>query len=399
MFSRLKMRHVAILIVLGLLSSFQNCSEPLNDSADEMMQAALDAMPFAFQSTVDEVAYMSCTRMTNFDQTAFFSFRAGAYNGGSGLALTPSFLSATQYYTSDMRAQVFQQSSANMGAQLQLAIRQVGNYQNVLSGNQGAVTPGQDTSIFLMELDQNPIASQLGALQMNQWQNYFSGNSFSYANQSGLMQASLEFMESETAALSVRTNLQNRQAALTLTFTSTNAAGDNSARGPAGAIGSTVYGTGYLINFQNPAGWSVSDQRVLSSISEMDLGGGTLTLPHAWTCPAGMEFMIIQPQDVFPTGNIICHETADPAPSTLSASDQQIYFALRNALPASDWFIDMTNHCVVPTSNVAAASCYGDRTGLPPIDYVSTACTPFNQNTNGGAIGTCPHWVSVCIRN
>jgi hypothetical protein len=243
------------------------------------------------------------------------------------------------------------------------------------------------------------MASQLGNLVSGQFQNYFQGNQFNFAGGTGLMESSVTYMQSETASISVRQRLQNRQALLGLTFTGTAGAGDTSARGPAGSNpGTSVYGVGYLIQFQNPTGWAVSDQRVLSNISEIDLGGGTLPVTHAWTCPASMQFIIVQPSDVYPgTGaNVVCSMTADPNPATLSASDQQIYYAIRNALPAGSWYLDMTHHCVVPKSQAALTSCYGDRTGLGNIDYSSKSCTPFNQSNQ--QIGNCAHWVSVCLR-
>jgi hypothetical protein len=399
--SRFKLKHVALLTVFGLLFTFQNCSQSLNNNIDEVLQQAYQDMPFAYVATADTISYMSCTRMpTAVDTAAYYTFRVGAYNAGAGLSLTSSFLQATSGYNAVARAEVLSQSTQNSGATLQLAVRQLGAYQNVLSGAGSAIAPGLDTGAYLMELDSNPIASQLGALTLGQWQNHFAGNSLSYHGGTGLMESSLLFMESETASLSVRTNLQNRQALLALTFTETAGAGDTSARSPSSATSASVYGTGYLVTFSNPSGWANSDQRVLSSVAEIDMGGNTLTQMHGWSCPAALQYKIVQPSDLYlanSTGSQYnCVQGPDPDTSSMDATTLQYYNALRNVLPVGDWYIDMAHHCLVPKTQAALTSCYGDRTGLANVDYTSGSCTAFNQST--GAIGTCAHWVSVCLR-
>jgi hypothetical protein len=397
------MRHVVLVIIVGLFGTFQNCSQPLSTTANDMLQQAQLNLPFAYIATADEIAYMSCTSMpTSIDTNAYFSFRVGAYNSGAGLALTPTFLSQTQYYNPVYRGQALSQSLANSGATLQLAIRQLGNYQNVLSGAGGAIAPGLDTGPFLSQLDANPMASQLGALSAGAWQNYFQGSFLNFSGGTGAMQSSLVFMESETASVSVRTNLNNKKAVLGLTFTETAGAGDTSARAPISGSGQAVYGTAYLAQFGLPSvdrSWPTSDQRVLSSISEIDMGGGTLPQQRPWSCPVTMQFKIVQPTDVFPTAtgsNFVCQQQPDPNPASLSVSDQQILAAVRNVLPVGSWYLDMTNHCIIPKAQAALTSCYGNRTNSVNIDYTSGACTAFNQST--GVIGNCPHWLSICVR-
>jgi hypothetical protein len=398
------MRHVVLLAIFGLFGTFQNCSQPLDSTGQDMITQAQQNMPFAYVAAADTISYMSCTRMpTSVDTSAYYSFRVGAYNAGAGLSLSDAFVLQTQGYSPVTRGQVLSQSMANSGATLQLSIRQLGNFQNVLSGSGSAVAPGLDTGPFLSELDTNPMASQLGGLVNEAFQNFFQGSFLNFTGGSGLMQSSLLFVESETASVSVRENLNNRKGILSLTFTESAAAGDTSARAPINASpAQVIYGTGYLLQFGAPPaypGWPTSDQRVLSSVTEMDLGGGTLLHPHGWTCPVSLQFKIVQLSDVFPTStgsNFVCNMQPDPQMASLSAADQQTMNAIRNVLPVASWYVDLTNHCVVPKASAALVSCYGDRTGLPYVDYTSGACMAFDQSTQ--AIGNCPHWVSVCIR-
>jgi len=409
--ARIKLGHIVFLVIVGLLGTFQNCSQSLDTTGQDMLSQAQTNLPFAYVATADTISYMSCSRMpTTLDTSAYFSLRVGAYNAGAGLSLTSGFQQATQYYSPVNRGQALSQSTANSGATLQLSVRQLGNYQNVLSGAGSAVAPGLDTGPFLSELDTNPMASQLGSLINGAFNNYFQGSFLNFTGGTGLMQSSLIFMESETATLSVRQHLNNRQAILALTFTESAASGDTSARAPAGASdANVVYGTGYLLQFSAPPaypGWATSDQRVLSSVTEMDLGGGTLPQPaHSWTCSASDQYKIVIPTDVFPTStgsNFVCLKQPDPQLSSLSAADQARLTAIRNVLPVSSWYVDLANHCVVPKNSAALTSCYGDRSqilqnGVPVnIEYTSGSCTAFDQSTQ--VIGNCPHWVSVCTR-
>jgi hypothetical protein len=371
-----------------------------------MFNQAQQNLPFAFLATADTISYMSCTRMpTTLDTSAYYTFRVGAYNSGAGLSLTSAYGTATQYYSSVNRGQALSQSTANSGATLQLSVRQLGNFQNVLSGAGSAVAPGLDTGPFLSELDTNPLASQLGSLVNGAFNNFFQGSFLNFTGGNGLMQSSLIFMESETASYSVRAHLNNRQAILAMTFTESAAAADTSARAPAAASPASVaYGIGYLLQFTAPPaypGWATSDPRVLQSVTEMDLGGGTLVPPTGlpWNCPATSNFKIVQPSDVFPTAtgsNFVCNMQPDPQMSSLSAADQATMTAVRSVLPIASWYVDMTNHCVIPKTAAALTSCYGDRTGSVNIDYTSGSCTAFNQSTQ--VIGNCPHWVSICTR-
>jgi hypothetical protein len=391
--------------IVSLFATYQNCSQSPDTTSQSMLQQAAENLPFAYVATADTISYMSCTNMpTTLDTSAYYTFRVGAYNAGAGLSLSSAYQQATQFDTPTNRGQALSQSLANSGATLQLSIRQLGNFQNVLSGAGNAVAPGLDTGPFLSELDTNPMASQLGGLVNGAFNNFFQGSFLNFSGGSGLMQSSLIFMQSETAATSVRQDLNDPKALLTLTFTESAASGDTSARAPAGASdANVVYGVGYSVQFGPPPaypGWATSDHRVLSSITEMDLGGGTLPQSgHQWHCPATLQFKIVQPSDIAPTAtgsNFVCRMQPDPQMSSLSAADQATLTSIRNVLPIASWYVDMDNHCVIPKSSAALTSCYGNRSGPPYIEYVTGSCTAFNQSTL--AIGNCPHWVSVCVR-
>lgn len=79
MFSRIKTRHIVMLTIVGVLGTFQNCSQPLDTSANDVMMQAENNLPFAYQASLDTISYMSCSRMplSALDTQGYFSFRAG----------------------------------------------------------------------------------------------------------------------------------------------------------------------------------------------------------------------------------------------------------------------------------------------------------------------------------
>jgi hypothetical protein len=403
--SRIKKRHIAGIVVIGGLFTFQNCSQPLTSSFNDMMLTAQSGLPFAYKTRMDTIGYMSCSLLgSSYDDSAFFTFRAGAYrtDGTSGIGLTDTFIAATQAYTFETRQAAFANSDQNSGAMPQLAIRQLGSYQNVLSGNGTAVNIGQDIGPMLGSLDQTPFNSTLAGLTNGSYVNSFPGSS-SQLLYGPLVASSLNFSQSETLMSSVRSSLSNGKSLLALTFTTTADPSSSEARGPDGPITSPVYGTGYKIRFQNPSGWVTSDARVLASVQETDLGGNTSGALSAWTCSPSSQFLIIRAEDVSPAGTIYCPPIPDPT-SFSDSSEQAIHDAVRQILPVEDWWLNMQYRCISPKSTIASTSCYGPVGAAPPagtttttpaIDYSSGACTPFTNNV----LGTCPHWLSVCTRN
>lgn len=321
--------------------------------------------------------------------------------------MTQNFNDQAQYYDPTFKPQVFSQSEANQGAWAQLSIRNKAKLQTVLTGS-GTVTPF-DLGMFLMELDQNPIVSDISALTPTTWRNNFDGSSTFYENGNTQMVSSLIYMDSETTALSIRNDLNSQQAVLSLTFTATGAAGDTSARGPIGTSDYATYGVGYQVDFQQPYGWTFSDARVLGQIYEYDLGGGTLPIPHSWTCAPDMQMLVVQPSDLFggtgsnyPCNPMTDYQASDVTNGTITARQWQVFQTLRNVLPEWEWYIDLgtqaaPHRCIIPKGNAALMSCYGDRTGYDNVNYTGPSCTPFNAST--GNLGDCAHWLSICTRS
>ena len=81
--SRLSFKKwTSILGAAVLVLLFQNCdnyTQDLDLDVDTETQASADQLSFAYDFTIDQIAYMSCKGSGFSDgQTDFFSFRAGA---------------------------------------------------------------------------------------------------------------------------------------------------------------------------------------------------------------------------------------------------------------------------------------------------------------------------------
>jgi hypothetical protein len=227
---------VAIVTVL----IFQNCSDQLGLEDD---QASLsDTLPFAYDVTLDTIAYMSCAGgTTSANRQAIWSFRAGAFAAGNGLRLTDEYLAVTKNFNVEQRAAALGESTKNANAALQLAVRQGLNYQSLLTSGGGSGQLGEDFANLLGPLDGEVISETISGVDPAAPQrfNYFPG-------MAGLLgrriEGAIRFTDNESEAQSVRGQLSNT-GVLTATYTLDGVA-DTSARAPAGIANDKVYGRG-----------------------------------------------------------------------------------------------------------------------------------------------------------
>src|SRR4051812_36335262 len=104
--SRLRMRHMLGAVTIGVLLSYQNCSQA-PDSTDNSESSYVDGLAFAYKAQVDTIGYMSCSEIkVPVESRAYFSYRVGAYNNATGgITLSKEFTDATKYYSVTERAQ------------------------------------------------------------------------------------------------------------------------------------------------------------------------------------------------------------------------------------------------------------------------------------------------------
>lgn len=160
---------------------------------------------------------------------------------------------------------------------------------------------------------------------------------------------------------------------------------------------SSNFGVGLRVEFKKPAGqtWGLGNthanmpHRVLKSVSDFDLSSpGSNKM--SWNCPTTLQFRIIHPGDL--PNDALCAKVHDPAvPSDLLK-------IVRRSLPASDWFVNLAQQCVIPRKSTEG-SCYGIDQGLQvrrtPVYGFSAKCNPA---MNASGTGVCSHFVSICVR-
>lgn len=386
-------------LAISLMFGFQNCADPL-DIANSDSVSYNSQLPFAFDTEIDTLAYMSCSGLeSDFDPRAFFTFKAGAYGIGSGIRLTPEYQAATKSFTAGQRADSLSQSEKNTGASLQFAIRQRNDIQAVLASG-SSLQENKDFANILAPLDSPLIAERLVSLGENERISYFSGISGLTGRK---VEAAVRFLDSEVSAASLRDNLRDA-GLLTLTYTGDLQANGVIARSPDPNDRKRGFGKGYQVDFSMGLGNSLNSNnttpypiftrgihRVINSVQEVDLLRRSPTEGNLrpWDCPTEYKFLIARSEDVgFDIGKVRCTRVIDPL--TPSDKDRVALQAIRRVLRPEDWWVDLGNRCVIPKQS--NGNCYGR----------STTQTPINIKYDGGDCTTtglsCPHYVSVCTR-
>ncbi len=381
---RLSLRHLSGAAILGSLLLFQNCAE-MPSEEDATKASYMEGMPFAYKPTLDTIAYMSCSRMkSTYEPRAFFTIRAGAYTPMAGLEITQEFATATQYQPPQGKRSALSDSLLNANTRLQLALRNSNDLQSVVIN--GAAKNGTSLGSMMTNLSASPIVEHLVTMQPGLKKHYFPSGAADR-----LMASSLRFNDGDEQNVvdAIRKMLRDRTALLALTFTDTDSANDQAARGPAGISKTEALGMGYQLQFGVPAGKATAEPRVLSSITEVQLRPGYPGTGSQWSCPASMQLKIVQNQDLASAAG--CALSVD---YYSNETERLALDAIRRVLPVEDFFVDVKARCAVAKSHIASSatnnnhSCYGDRTGRGAVDYNSNACSG----------DSCPHYVSVCIR-
>lgn len=377
----------AFILLLPALMVFQNCADPL-ELAEQDSLSVKDNLPFAFDTKIDTISYMSCSNIdiTTFQPRAIYTFRAGAYGSNSGIRLSSSFMDATANYADSERAKALFDSPINRGASLQMAFRKKQSYQEVLINSDGIVREGFDFSNFLAPLDSSGIATRLAVTPKGEYVSYFSGTA---GLGTRFVEQSIRFIEAESKANQMRNHLMgigvDRPSLLTLTYS----AGLDQpyfARSSVEGSPDNVFGHGYEVTFRTAHGYNSGPRRALSTIDEYTLVDGR-RVASTWNCGQdNYSFMVVKPGDTVAG----CSAQADPNPSGLTAIEKKRLELIRRVLRAEDWFVDVTGSpCVIPKH--ANARCYGNIDGEPTVNYAKSCANPTGNNT-------CPHFVSVCER-
>lgn len=362
---------------------------PVDSEAAAISAAA--KVDFAYDSSIDQIAYMSCAVADpgTYDAGAYFSFRFGSYRF-TGLRLNDTFRNANNRKPPEKQAQLLSESPANTNTGIQFSIRQLSNFQIMYTAS-GSSVKGQDYVNVLEPLGTLDLSDLLVRIDPSSRIKYLrNGTVFG-----SRMEGSLYFTKNPTLANSIRTALRNdAMLAQTYAHTAEGSTADTLARSPRDVVeGSTanpytqVYGRGYNLKFAQPTvGATAANANfpnvVMREVSELNLVSTTdRSGLSSWTCPDTMRFRIVRPEDVRAL-RVNCAMASDPAILT------QDLAIVRNQLRVEDWYVDMTNGCIVPKK--APATCYGSA--------VTTVQYDITQPCNEGVDAACVSFATVCYR-
>jgi hypothetical protein len=124
----------------------------------------------------------------------------------------------------------------------------------------------------------------------------------------------------------------------------------------------------------------------VQNVTEVDLENPTNRVGlGAWSCPSSLQFRIIRPEDLAEPG---ANCVKKPDPSVVSPTSA--LGIVRNSLKTEDWYIDMTNRCIIPKrSSLESPSCYGN---IKKVTYaMGDGCVEAGE-------GICVAIASVCYR-
>jgi hypothetical protein len=440
------------LMALTISLFFQNCSSNLDNSLvsskvppKTFSMDNADEVPFAFDTLMNEVAYMSCAHIdSDFNSEhmskygTYFSFKIGATGTNSGVGLRSEFRSylssnygdANEVIPSDIVEKGFIQTPQNAWPALLFANRPMsdpasvvysvsnggdgpsfgGDYDIALSGNAtySSLIYG-DNLKQVKELMSKPTVTRI---------NYFLQQGTSHS-----LTATLNYhMATEytiTTAEAVRSRFSDGQNSnlLTMTYTrdlreTTNQQSPYVSRRTFSStdFGSSVWGRGYKPSFgQDPRikGLIGTTNNVLSQVEEFDLSSGLKPVTATWTC--NIRYLIISPYDNDTSGNTYptpygsamptFERCMDAQDSELNATQKAEVAQIQRHLSSTDWIINPINKCVVPrTGN---GDCYQKRrpNATNPIIYTKYVKTTEVTNCGVGTPYACPEFLSICTRN
>lgn len=401
-----------------LVFSFQNCgkagfdSNP-EESAEDLSSVSADtAAPFAYNATFDQITYNSCFGTGLSTNPAFFTLKAGAYDGG-GVNLTTDFMSyvksvlkpaypATMVTVEQMKSYVGE-TAENANATLQMALRTQGAPQQIR--NPTGLNPVLNLDYVNLMTDltddriMEPIFRGQGTVA-----NYFP---LAVNHSQRIMEGSITYNSDEGVAYSLRNDMIN-SGMLALTYTGPAGTASYSARVPSAKVNdsSVAYGRGYKFGFAaviapmtkmlypnvNPAPHSKNPNNILETIQESDLSNPSVTTAATWSCIPNRRYLIVKSADAG-----IC--PPDPVARMNDATYRRELEIIRRHLPASQWDVSVDRKCVIPKSG----SCYNNAGGTAEeaVEYDQTkeCYQAILGLANKDITKRCAQYVSICLRN
>ncbi|MCC6138215.1 MAG: hypothetical protein IT287_06260 [Bdellovibrionaceae bacterium] len=431
-----------------ILISYQNCGTGQQGSLFD--KQTYSTIPY--ELAVDQIAYMSCAEQGDVanDQGMFFTFRAGAYGENAGVRVTEDFLYETRRINNQQRMDILFEDPGTALSRLQFSVRRSGSLNSMfVNESTGGNTEEIDFDYVFGDFGSDEMSASLLTNTTGAYLNYWSPAG---VNRDAYFEGTLVYNSSESLAQQVR-QFFAQDGVLTLAYADTTKpenirspayydTGEDEEEEP--VTTNQALGLGFKLAFKQPlpTNWGYTGsphvnmpKRVLQSIFEYNLetpGKGATT---GWSCPKELQMRILFPDDIWEINvvsdpmddqpkvpsvayendvnfednpetvthpssmNKLCPQRNDSHPDNSGNADLQARLAIiRRSLPVSDWYVNLTNQCIIP-KRYTKGSCYGIDNGTndtrSPEYNVKVSCDP---TINSSGVGVCTHFFSLCYK-
>jgi len=300
------------LIVVMLF--FQNCGVSEEDFSDELAaieQAEADALPFAYDVTIDQIAYMSCDSDTVNNSGTVFNFKAGAFGENEGIKFRDNFRSAVAGKSNNYVLTRLAASKRNVGAGVVLSVRERGQMQGPVKIESDSGGNEEDFGNIISPMIWNPVSGITYTSNADE----FSVSEYLWNRPDGVNYLTgFPQLEGKSVDAEISYNVLGAQQVLrdsvandsylTLTFATLyedsaenpgeKARAPTSETGDTTAANTSVWGKGYSMSFAqvNPSRAN-SPSRALASVTGFNLENES-SLDESWVCPTTERYIIIK---------------------------------------------------------------------------------------------------------
>lgn len=448
-------KNILFVLIFLILSTtaFQNCSSEVDNTLvsnipppKTLSSANANEVPFAFDTSINEIAYMSCAHIdADYNAThmskpgTYFSFKIGAYGSNSGVGLTTDFRNylinnfgdSNVTVASSIITAAFTTSTQNAWPSLLFSNRAMNDPVNSVYRVESSTNPPTLSNEYDMMLSSNAAYASLtygdNLKQVSDLMNKSSISRINYFTQQGTshnLYASLNYHYSDDYSISAAETLRNRFSDgqnsnfLTLTYSRDLRDVKNQSEPfhsrqtfKDSNNTSSVWGRGYKPTFrQDPRVNGLGQNNVLSAINEYDLSDGLKPIVATWNC--NVRYLIISPIDNDAQGNSYPNPYGDPIPTFSRCNDpsdaelanrpdlQAERQLIQRYLSATDWIINPIHKCLVPRAG--NGDCYQKRS--PDLNndgsfYATKYMKTTSETCGVGTPYACPEFLSLCTRN
>jgi len=299
-------KTMTCLSLIFLMLFFQNCGVSEDNIFDDISaaeQAEADALPFAFDFTIDHIGYMSCDSNDVNQNGKVFNFKAGAFGAGEGIKIRDNFASAMAGKTKAFVLRNLAASKRSRGAGVVMSIREAGQFQGPVEIS-GGDSSGGGFGDIIGPLLWDPVADVQYTREQIASYLWDRPNGVNYLEGfAGLEGKSFEGEISYNilgAQQVIRDSVES-DSYLAFTFATEDldeigvrARAPTTETGNATSANSSVWGKGYKMSFTqvNPTRPG-SPRKALSGVTGFNLENES-TLDESWVCPSSERYIIIR---------------------------------------------------------------------------------------------------------